>query len=289
MVARGPRRACVSCETRRAQVGAATRVCTGIPLAPRVDMFIALLPVLSLATAETIAFDSQEQLEDVLSVRLRSSIVEGWTLVDVSQADDGNGLGFTLTRDGDAVRHLVSFGEGNLYRIEPGEVPEDPTAPSDRMLEALHGRGGVELGVSCGGYYEQPYLIDDSATGSEARALVARSLAAADDLEAASMTGRRAIFQLQTDGAAVDLVVTLTEEGGVAQAELRRHDLRGDDTSYRRRSAMARALRSAFVSSIHSKDGGIVLRTSRGRFALDPDGSAFRSKHGSDEYEGCGC
>jgi hypothetical protein len=251
-------------------------------------MLIALLPALSLATAETIAFDSQEQLEDALSVRLRSAIAEGWTLVDVSQADDGNGLGFTLTRDGDAVRHLISF-EGNLYRIEPGEVPEEPTAPSEQMLEALRGRGGVELGVSCGGYYEQPYLIDDAATGSDASALVARSLATADDLEGASMTGRRAIFQLQRDGAAVDLVVTLTEEGRVAEAELRRHGLGSDDTAYRRRSAMVHALRGAFVSSIHSKDGGIVLRTSRGRFALDPDGSAFRSKHGDDGYEGCGC
>jgi hypothetical protein len=52
---------------------------------------------------------------------------------------------------------------------------------------------------------------------------------------------------------------------------------------------MARALRRAFVSSIHQEDGGLVLRTSRGRFAIDPRGTAFRSRHGEAEDGGCGC
>ncbi|HWO24976.1 MAG TPA: hypothetical protein VNO30_39825 [Kofleriaceae bacterium] len=252
-------------------------------------MLIALLPVLTLATTETITFDSQEELEDAASVRLRSAIASGWTLVDASAEDDGSGLGFTLTQNGAIERLVIAF-DRNVYRVGPADLPASPTRPSARLLEALRGRGGIRIVGGCDGLYEEPYLIDDTAAGPEARSLVARSLAAADDLEGAWVSGRRAIFQLEADGKAVDLVVTLGEEGGVAGAELRRYASRGDFRTYRRRGALARALRGASVTRIESTGSAVVLRTSRGRFTIDPDGAAFREKPRDVEYEGgCGC
>ena len=260
-------------------------------------MLIALLPALTLATAtpaeptETITFDSSIDLDAVLTARLRSAIEAGWSLVDVSSEDDGNGIGFTLTREGDVERHVVVFDGTSVYRVGPGTLPAQPTKPSAFLLEALQGGGGVEIESTCGGYAERPYVVDGFAVGPEARELVARSLAAADDLESTWVSGRRAVFRLETDGSAMDLIVTLAEEGGgVAEAELRRYELGGGDhTVYRRRGALARALRHAFVSSIHQEGDSIVLRTSRGRFAIDPDGTAFRSRYEDGDHGGCGC
>lgn len=250
-------------------------------------MILALLPALALATAEPIAFDSHEELEAALSAGLRSAIAAGWTLVDVSW-EGGGALGFTLTRSGDVERHVAVF-EGNIYRVGPATLPADPIAPNEQLVEALRGGGGLELQSGCGGYFEVPYFVDGFATGAEAGQLVARSLAAADDLEAASLSNGRAVFQLETKGGPIDLIATLTEDGVVAAAELRRYDSRPDYSSYRRRDGLARALRGAFVSSIRQERGGLVLRTNRGRFAIDPDGNAFRSKHRGREDEGCGC
>lgn len=249
-------------------------------------MLIALLPALTLGAVETTAFDSEHELERAVSVGVRSAIASGWTLVEVTEVDEG--LGFTLTKDGATERHVASFEGGHVYRVEPAERPEEPSGPSDFLLEALRGRGGVEIEASCGTYYGRPYLVERFAVGGDARELVARSLAGAGDLETASVEGGRAVFQLEVSGRAVDLIVTLTEEGDVAEAELRRYEARDDSSTYRRRGAMAHALRRAFVTSIHDGENGLVLHTSRGRFAIDPDGTAFRSKH-PEEYEGCGC
>jgi hypothetical protein len=250
-------------------------------------MLVALLPVLTLATTETITFDSQRDLERALTVRVRSAIESGWTLVDVSPEDDGASYGFTVTRDGDARRHVADF-DSNVYRVGPATLPEHPTEPSALLLEALRQGGGIELAAGCG-YDVQAYFVDGYAAGPRARELAARSLAAADDLEGAWIVDRRATFQLEAGGQAIDLIVTLTEDGGVADAELRRYASRTDRTVYRRRGAMARALHGAFLSSVHEEGDGLVLRTSRGRFAIDPGGTAFRSRYGDDEHEGCGC
>ncbi len=250
-------------------------------------MVIALLPMLTVAATETITFESQDELERTVSVRVRSAIASGWTLVDVSPDYEANGISFTLTRDGDVERHLALL-DGNTYRVGPGTVPEEPAKPSELLLEVLRGRGGFEIVSGCEGLHERPYLITDFALGAEARELVARSLAAAGDLEGAWVTGGRATFQLETGGAPVDLIVTLNEDGGVAEAELRRFQWREDESAYRRRGALAHALRRAFVSSVHEQDGNVVLRTSRGRFAIDPDGNAFRSKIRGGDH-GCGC
>jgi hypothetical protein len=248
-----------------------------------------LLPVLSVAATETVTFESHDQLERALSVGVRSAIASGWTLVDVSHDYEAGGFAFTLTREGDVERHVALFDGSNTYRVGPGEVPEDPTKPSEMLLQALRGRGGIEIASNCGGYHERPYLVDDFAVGPEARELVARSLAAADDLEGAWMTDGRAMFKLERGGDPLELLVTLTEEGGVADAELRRYESGDDESIYRRRGAMVRALRGAFVSSIQQGDNGLVLRTNRGRFSIDPDGSAFRSRYEEAGHEGCGC
>jgi hypothetical protein len=251
-------------------------------------MLIALLPVLTIATTETITFDSQYELEDAVSVRLRSAIAAGWTLVDTSPDYEDGGLGFTLTRDGVVERHVITA-DGRDYRVGPGEVPAHPSRPSTLLLEALRGRGGIRIASRCG-VYEEPYLVDAAAVGLEARGLVARSLAAADDLEGAWVHGGRAVFQLETDGNAVELVVTLGEEGGVVGAELRRFGSRDDRTTYRRRGAMARALRGTSVARIESTESDVILRTSRGRFAIDPDGAAYRENRREEDYDGgCGC
>jgi hypothetical protein len=250
-------------------------------------MLLALIPVLSAVTSQATAFDSEPELERAVSVGVRTAIAAGWTLVDAGQIEDG--FTFTLTRGGVTERHVASFDGGIFYRVEPAELPEHPRAPSAELIEALRGRGGVELEASCGVYYDRPYLVEGYAAGAEARELVARTLAGAADLEGASVDGARAVFALQLRGRVIDLVVTLTEDGDVSEAELRRFSSREDESTYRRRGAMVRALRRAFVTSIRDGVTGVVLHTSRGRFAIDPDGDAFRAKHTSDREDGCGC
>lgn len=251
-------------------------------------MVIALLPVLSVAALETITFESQDELERAASVRVRSAIEAGWKLVDVrTEYGGGDAMAFTLTRDGEVVRHFALF-DGKTYRVGPDALPANPQPPDWLLREALEGRGGFELASSCEGLHARPYLVTDFALGAEARELVARSLAAASDLEGVSVTRGRATFELETGGEAVDLIVTLNEDGGIAEAELRQYEHREDESSYRRRGALAHALRRAFVASIHDEDGVVVLRTSRGRFAIDPGGDAFRPKREHDD-SGCGC
>jgi len=254
-----------------------------------VAMLLALLPVLSLATqASSVTFESQEALERALTVQVRSALEAGWTIVDVSPEDNGDGIGFTLERDGIVERHIAEIDGGNVYRVEPAALPSAPTKPNAELMEALRGHGVVEIGGRCGIYVDS-YMIEGSAIGAEAGAFVARTLAAADDLESAWGADGRAVFQIETGGVAVDLIATLTKDGGIVEAELRRYESREDRVSYRRRAAMVHALRGAFVSSIHQEHDSLVLRTNRGRFAIDPAGKAFRSKHPEGEGEGCGC
>ena len=202
-------------------------------------MLLALLPVLSLAVSpEPVTFESREALERAIAVQVRSALEAGWTLVDVSPENDGSGLGFTLVRDGVIERHVATFDGGNVYRVAPAALPEWPDKPSDRMLEALRGRGGVVLASRCG-YYVDAYLSEGFATGPDAGAFVARTLAAADDLESVWTSDGRAVLQIEAGGSVVDLVVTLTEDGAEAEAELRRYESREDRVVYRRRAAMA--------------------------------------------------
>lgn len=262
----------------------------GIALALRLDMLLALLPALSVAAAtEAVTFESRVELERALSGQVRAALEAGWELVDVSPEEEGSALGFSLARDGEVLRHVVSFDGTNVYRIGPAPLPTEPTRPSERMLAALRGGGGISITVSCGGAYAEAYRVDGFAAGPDAGGLVARSLSSAEDLESAWMVDGRAVFQLEARGQALDLIITLTEDGAVAEAELRRYDSREDRMLYRRQAAMSRALRGTFVSSVRRDADNLELHTPRGRFAIDPDGTAFRPKHLDAGYMGCGC
>jgi len=243
-------------------------------------MLLALIPVLALAAPpvieEWIAYDDQRALDDALSARLRTALAAGWTIVDVSGEDGERAMGFTLEKDGELARHVATFDDTYVYRVRPARLPLHPTPPSDRQLAAIRGGGGVELVGDCDGFTWRSYVVQAAAGGVEAHALVARSLAAADDLDGAWADDHHAVFELDTGGGPVDLVVTLAGDGVVAAAELRRYDWRRDLHTYRAREAMAHMLRGGFVSSIRV-DGSrvIALGTSRGRFTIDPAGPAF--------------
>lgn len=248
-------------------------------------MVLALLPLVALVTGETTALSSPDEVASALVEGVRSALADGWTLVDVRR--DEAGVALSLEKGGAVQRHVAAFEFGFHYRVEAATLPRAPVAPGEFLLEALR-RGGIELDVTCGVYEITPFLVEDSAAGARAGDLAARWLATADDLEHATLTSERAVFQLEVRGRAVDLIAALGEGGTVAAIELRRYEARADNTSYRRRRALGRALRGAFVASIVEIGGSVVLGTNRGRFAIDPEGTAFRTNPRT-EAEACGC
>lgn len=248
-------------------------------------MVLAILPLAALVAGETTELSTQEEVASALFDGVRSALAAGWTLVDVRREEAG--VAFSVEKRGAVERHVAAFDYGFHYRVEPGALPQDLAKPSEFLLEALRGRGGIEIGLTCGVYEVAPYIIEGYAAGTRAGDLAARWLAAADDLEYATVTSARAAFQLEIRGRAVDLIATLADGGRVAEVEVRRYEARADNTSYRRRAALLRALRGAFVASVVELGGSVVLGTNRGRFAIDPEGNAFLANQRA-AIEDCG-
>jgi hypothetical protein len=115
--------------------------------------------------------------------------------------------------------------------------------------------------------------------------LVARTLATASDLERVSEMNGRVTFTL--DDGTRDLIVSIGPERRVVAAELRHYEATSDQATYQRTGAMKRALGKTRVLSIASD--GAALRTTKGRFVIDPKGDAFKSNFGDEDGGGCGC
>lgn len=253
-----------------------------------------LLPLVAVAAAQpssAIVTTDTGELERVLADGLRGAVTRGFELAGVESDDDT--MTFVLVRAGAAEKHVVAleYDHGGTYRVERTAAPRSTAghAPSELMGEMLRApAGGLHLEASCGTWYEVPYVTDAVATGDAAAKLVATTLASADDLEAVTVDGVHASFELADEGEGYRLVATLDAAGAVTAAELRRHESARDDGTYERRAAMRRALKRHAVTAIHDRDDGIVLVTDRGEFEIDPFARAFVA-HPRDEEEGCGC
>ena len=264
-------------------------------------MLSILLPLIGVATLgnqpAAIVTGSHEVVEQALNQGVRARIGANWAIVDIRIASDD--FIVTLQRNGDVEHHVVHLADQESYRVvSDATLPADPVEPDDFTLRALAApRGGIEITSSCGDYYHLPYVIEDTAAGEFAGVMVARTLAAADDLQSATVSDDRATFVIEKAGHRLDLRVALDPKGNVIEAELRRFQLDADDwVAYNRMPAMKAALRNARVVSIAVKSKrSLTLGTSKGRFLIDPHGDAFTYgvKYGDPNEEGegddCGC
>jgi len=254
-------------------------------------LLVPWLAVAAGATPAVVTTGTYRQVEAALDEGVRSRIDAGWAVVDMRTENDE--FVVTLTRDDAIERHVMHFDSSNSYRVERDvtALPTELMEPDDFTLRALSSaRGGFEVAATCGDYYQRPYFVDDAATGELARSMVARVLATADDVHGASQHDGRATFTLGKRGTTVDLVVWLDPMGKVIEAQVRRFEsgASSESPSYKRAGAMKRALRGVKVVGISERGASLTLETSRGRFVLDPDGTAFDSGNNG-EYEGCGC
>lgn len=263
-------------------------------------MILPLLPLLSItATAPAQApaaptsptsvtqAATEDELADVTSRGVRTAIEAGWILVSAESGPDE--VIFTLTRGNAIARHIAKLDHaaGNSYRVEPAAtLPANLFAPGAFLLTALAGGGGIELVGDCGTVSERPYLIERRATGAAAGRLVARSLAASQDVERATVDDDRASFALDMRTGPAELRVTL-DAGAVTAAELRRYQWAGDTSTFRRQRAMQRAVRAGSVTSIAADDDeATLLFIGAKRFTMPVE--AFVSND-PDQDETCGC
>jgi hypothetical protein len=228
------------------------------------------------------------EIEQALVDGVRAKLVAGWELVDVRSEDDDEVI-FTITRGIAVERHVAHFDyeddAASGVRIEKvGAAPRDRFAPGAFLVEAIKGKGGVEIAGDCGRLYARPYVIDAKAKGAAARKLVAETLKASDDLEQASVDDTEAVFGIELAGKFSELRVTL-DDSKVVAAELRRYEYGPDETTYAQQAKLKRRL-GASVQSIESDGLGPVLVGTKHRFEIDP--SEFESNN-PEGHLTCGC
>jgi hypothetical protein len=257
-----------------------------------------LLPIVSIAVGappKEIASGDAEQIETALNFGVRSAIEHGWAVADIRS--ENGGVIVTITKGDETERHIASF-ETNAYLVErPATRAANLEVPNDFTLGALGAMpGGLEFRQDCGRYFERAYIIDAASSDrGGASLLVARTLATASDLERVSEMNGRVTFTL--DDGMRDLIVSIGPEHRVVAAELRHYEASSDQVTYQRTGSMKRALGKARVIAIESEDSapGLTLRTTKGRFVIDPNGDAFKSNstdedgEDGDEAGGCGC
>lgn len=182
----------------------------------------------------------------------------------------------------------MHFDKDDSYRVERDvAAPADVDEPSDFLRSAIAApRGGFEVAPSCGDYYVRPYLIDEHSQGEFAMSLVSRALATADNITGASSEAGMATFRIVKRGVERELVTWLDRKGGVIEAQLRRFEYGGGEAEYKRMGALKKAVAKLRVTAVVDVGNSLALVTSKGRFVLDPDGSAFAYE---DHGEGCGC
>ena len=247
--------------------------------------FPLLLPLL-LGGAEprVITTGHVPQVEQALSDEVKARVTAGWSLIDVRTMNDE--LVVTLQKQDSYERHVVHFDRLATYRVEADvKAPADVDEPGQFLIDVLASpSGGIEIDSACGEYYVRPYLVDEHSTGEFATSLIARALVTAANVTNATPTddGTRFTFGLVRKQVARDLVVWLDPKGGVIEAQLRRFEYGGSGTTYDRMPALKKSLAKTRVTAIRNS----TLVTPKGRFTLDPDGSAFSYDEGE---HGCGC
>ena len=263
-------------------VRAGIRVLAGIALAALLAM-LAMLPFL-VSALQMQAPLSAGELEQALVEGIRERLVQGWTVVGVHGDDDE--LVFTLTKGKRVEQHVAHIDEsaGNALRVDTGvTLPARLIAPSELMQEALRS-GGIEIGGDCGSIEARGYLIDASARGADAAALVATTLKDSEDVESAVLEDNVAKFSIElADNKHAELRVTLSVTGKVRAAEVRHYEYGGDVTTHAQQRKMKQKIGDK-VTSIVDGTFGPTLRGDK-RFTFDT--SAFESNNPGDHS--CGC
>jgi hypothetical protein len=246
-----------------------------------------LLPLAQvLSQSAPVETGTHEVVERALNQGVRTRLDAGWAVADMRTEKDDYVV--TVVR-GDAIeRHVMTFATQNTYRVEPADkLPDDLQPPDDTMLRTLaSSRGAFEVEQACSDYYALPYILQDEAIGETAGALVARTLATADDLLSATKYNNRATYVFEKGTVRLDLRVWLDAKGTVLEARIRRFHGEIDPALTYKRPQALKALRTVRVLAI--EDDGTTLKTSKGKVELDPDHKAFGSEDNG-EYEGCGC
>lgn len=261
-------------------------------------MLLVMLPLLSVTVLAvpvpapvTPAYIVRDTTADAATAQIadgiRAALADGWLIADIR--DNGEEVAFTLTR-GKAIEVHVARFEGtttNSYRIEPAlALPADPRPADAFLLAALTGGGGITIAGDCGTLEVNPYLLDGKATGAAAGRLVATALADARDLESAYVSDGAATFGIDRAAGPSVLEVSLDDNGAITAAELRRFEYAGDQTTFRRQRALARAVRGKAVTSLVDTGDGVMMVVGAKRFTIPQE--AFVSNH--PEHDGtCGC
>ncbi|MBA3395722.1 MAG: hypothetical protein H0T89_23965 [Deltaproteobacteria bacterium] len=259
-------------------------------------MLLVMLPLLSVTVLAgpapvTPLYVARDTTADAATAQLadgiRAALADGWLVADVRE--NGEEAAFTVTRGKAIEVHIARF-EGtttNSYRIEPAlALPADPRPADAFLLAALTGGGGITIGGDCGTLDVNPYLIDGKATGAAAGQLVATTLADARDLESAYVTEGSATFGIDRAAGPSVLEVSLDDTGAITAAELRRFQYGGDQTTFRRQGALARAVRGKVVTSVVDTGDDVVMFVGAKRFTIPQQ--AFVSNFPEND-ETCGC
>jgi len=236
------------------------------------------------ADPKVIATGDYARVEQALSEGVRARALDGWVVIDTRTVNDE--LVVTLSKGETYERHVMHFDTVDSYRVEADvPAPADLDEPSEFINAALGapGGGGLEVEAACGDYYVRAFVVDHHATGEFAEALIARTLATADNLFRANTGAGQITFGVERKGQSRDLVVWLDRKGKVIEAQLRRFEYAGGGGKYQRMTALRKALAKTRVLAID----GTTLILPKGKFALDPDGSFLFD--GEDPGEGCGC
>ncbi|MEJ7599374.1 MAG: hypothetical protein WKG01_15820 [Kofleriaceae bacterium] len=243
-----------------------------------------LLPILTGAIG--LHLDTHEALETELVAQVRADVKAGWGVVD----GPGYDAGVSVVKDGLVMRRSIEpddAGEGGQLTVAITPATSAPRI-SEFLTQAMT-RGGVTLASSCGGWYLDPYVIEERARGAAAAALVSTTLRGADDLESASYEGSLVTVVLERDGSGLELTVEIDDENRIDRATVKRMQSATDTGTYKRKNRLRQALRGKTITTIDTSESAVVLVVGSKRFELDPDGDAFVPHPRDDDDSGCGC
>ena len=240
-----------------------------------------LLPLLFAA----LQMQSQADVEKALTDGVHARLAAGWTIVDMRTDDDELVVTMRDAYASQIEQHVAHIdGHANAYRIDVVHAfPQNPAPPDDFTVAALSGRGGLEIQLDCGHAQPRPYMIDARERGAAAARLVAKTLKDSSDLENATLEHGRAIFVLDVNQQAIDLIVAVDGDGNVKSAEVRRYQFGPDVSTNKKQRAMQRAVGEK-VTQITEGDSGPVLHGAK-RFAID----LYALERDADLDDGCGC
>ena len=250
-----------------------------------------LLPLLTAgaqATTTPVHLDTNDELATALVAQVRADVKAGWTIVNAYGFD----AGISAVKDGVVMRRSIEVDQdGDGGKLAVTVTPDTDQPKGDEFLTQSIMNGGVTLESGCGDWYLQPFVIENRARGEAAGTLVADTLRTADDLERADHAGGVVTMTLDRAGKGFELVVELGDDNRIDRATLKRVQFVTDSGRYQRKNRLRQALRGKSVTTIDTSgtESEVTLVVGSKRFAIDPDGDAFKAHPRDPDDSGCGC